>query len=135
MAATLYLAQSSDLLPASESPPSVTLDDSGGYWFLYRYFEGANLQRHQGELVDLYGERVIEGYQLTRFIQELKQAAEDVQGKPNQWDVLVGWNGHAAVETEIWRTVKRREVQEVITAILDLANAVSGSSRLVCSGD
>ena len=130
----LYLARSPDLPPDADAPPAVTLDDAGCYWFLYRYFEGANLQRDRGELVDLHGGGLIEGYQLTRLIRELEQAAEDVLRKPHQWNVLVGWDGRPSPEAEIWKTVTRSEVQEIIAAILKLAHGVSASARLICSG-
>jgi hypothetical protein len=138
MAATLYLASAETLSRATDAAsPLVLGDDSGCYWFLYRYFEAANLQRHKGELIDLYGgDSVIEGYQLHRLITELEQAFTDVQHKPDTWNVLVGWTGPAvSVETEDWRTVNRPEVLSTITSLLTLARGASSLRKLVCSGD
>jgi len=136
MAAALYLASRAELQRPSNVVPPVVLDSSGYYWFLYRYFESANLERHKGELIDLYGGGVIEGYQLHRLIRELEQAFEDVQHKPASWRVLVGWTGtDISVETEDWRTVEKVEMIDVISSILALARGASDSLKLVCDGD
>lgn len=55
MSVSLYLADQANLqTPCSDISP-VTFNDDGYYWFLYRYFESANLERHKGELIDLPG--------------------------------------------------------------------------------
>lgn len=138
MAATLYLASAKTLKRDTGAyPPLVLGDDSGCYWFLYRYFEAANLERHKGELIDLYGGgQAIEGYQLHRLITELEQALIDTQLKPDTWRVLVGWTGPTVgVETEDWRTVTRADVLSTISSLLALARCASDSLKLVCCGD
>ncbi len=90
MAATIYVAESwRTTTPANPPEQSVSLDDTGCYWHLYRYFEGANLDRRE-ELVDLYGGAEIDGYQLDRLEDELIAAREEAKGRPNQWNVLTG---------------------------------------------
>ena len=136
MSVSLYLADHANLqTPCSEISP-VTFNDDGYYWFLYRYFESANLERHKGELIDLYGGGVIEGYQLHRLRTELEQAMQDVAHKPDSWLVLVGWQGGSVcVETEDWHKVEKLEVLHVITSLLALILSSSPARKLVCDGD
>ena len=56
--------------PANPPERSVWLDSNGCYWYLYRYFEGAKVQRTE-ELIDLYGSAEIDGYELDRLEDEL----------------------------------------------------------------
>lgn len=136
MSAALYLASPSEIREPSDAVPPVVLDSSGYYWFLYRYFESANLERHKGELIDLYGGGVIEGYQLHRLQCELEQALEDVQRKPESWRVLAGWIGtDVSIETEDWKTVNKVEMLRVIASLLALVRGASDSLKLVCDGD
>lgn len=135
MSASLYLADPSSLQPLRE-PPAVVLHSDGYCWFLYRYFESANLERHKGELIDLYGGGVIEGYQLHRLRSELEQALQDVGHKQESWSVLVGWRGEdISVETEDWRMVDKSEMLRVIRSLLALVKAASSYGKLVCDGD
>lgn len=136
MAAALYLASPSDLRRPASAVSPVLLESNGYYWFLYRYFESANLERHKGELIDLYDGGVIEGYQLHRLQCELELACEDVQLKPQSWPVLIGWEGEtASIETELWSTVEKDEMLKVITSLLALVRGASESLKLVCDGD
>lgn len=136
MAAIIYLADQNDLNRPSSAVPSVVLDSDGNYWYLYRYFEAANLERHNGELIDLYGGGVIDGYQLHRLIVELEQAKEDIQHKPSSWPMLVGWkSSDISAETEDWRTVEKVEILEIVSLLLALARGATASFKLVCSGD
>jgi hypothetical protein len=136
MATALYLASASDLRRPTNAVPPVILDSDGYYWFLYRYFESANLERHKGELIDLYGGGVIEGYQLHRLQCELEQALEDVERKPQSWTVLVGWKGDTvSLETEEWQAVERNKMIDLVSALLALVGATSDSLKLVCDGD
>ncbi len=136
MSVSLYLADQANLqTPCREISP-VTFNDDGYYWFLYRYFESANLERHKGELIDLYGGGVIEGYQLHRLRTELEQAMQDVAHKPDSWLVLVGWQGGSvSAETEDWRKVEKLEVLHLITSLLALISSSSPTRKLVCDGD
>lgn len=136
MSVSLYLADQANLqTPCREISP-VTFNDDGYYWFLYRYFESANLERHKGELIDLYGGGVIEGYQLHRLRTELEQAMQDVAHKPDSWLVLVGWQGGSvSAVTEDWRKVEKLEVLHLITSLLALISSSSPTRKLVCDGD
>jgi hypothetical protein len=136
MAAHVYVAEASDLNKPSAAAEGVMLESDGVYWFLYRYFEAANLDRAT-ELIDLYGGGTIEGYQLHRLRTELEQAHQDVQGKPQSWRVLLGWmSERRSVETEDRQTVQKDDVLRTIGSLLALVNcAESTDLKLVCSGD
>jgi len=135
MSAFNYLANE-DLDKPIPGAPSLTLDSSPEYWFLYRYFESANLDRRH-ELIDLYGGGVIEGYQLHRLRTELELARSDVEAKPEQWSVLVGWTEESAlIETEDWRTVNKSEVNSIIQTLLDMIKySEAHGAKFVTSGD
>lgn len=136
MAALVYLADPSS--PDRPSPvlPSVLLESTGEYWFLYRYFEAANLDRRT-ELIDLYGGCIIEGYQLHRLQCELQQALLDIEARPESWKVLVGWSGEAkTVDSEDWRTVTKSAIVALINSLLQLAyHSARSQLKLVTSGD
>ena len=135
MAAYLYLARPEQLSQPVRDVPPILLDGGAAYWFLYRYFEAANLNR-ENELIDLYGGAVIDGYQLHRLKSELEQALQDIEVKPARWKVLIGWNGEQPTqETEDWREVDRSELFQTVTAILALVRGASSELKLVCSGD
>lgn len=135
MAALIYLA-GDDLNVPVPGGPTLMLDASPAYWFLYRYFEAANLDRRD-ELIDLYGGRVIDGYQLHRLRSELEAAKSDVEQQPDTWKVLVGWTGEpVSVDNEDWQTVTRDAVAAVNDALLDMiAYAEKHGFRFVTSGD
>ena len=135
MSAFNYLANE-DLDRPIPGAPSLTLDSSPEYWFLYRYFESANLDRRH-ELIDLYGGAVIDGYQLYRLRTELELARSDVEAKPDSWNVLVGWTAEpASAETEDWRAVSRHKVAEIIQTLLDMIQySEEHGVKFVTSGD
>jgi hypothetical protein len=136
--ALLYLTDpgSKPWPPGGDLPP-VQLNDDGYYWYLYRYFEAANLDRRGGELIDLYGGRVIDGYQLHRLKHELEQALEDIANKPEFWLVLAGWRSEVpSFDTENWQEVRQSTMQLLIRAITALIDkAESSELTFVCSGD
>ena len=136
MAALVYLAEPASLDKPSSVLPSILLESSAEYWFLYRYFEAANLDRRT-ELVDLYDGGVIEGYQLHRLQCELELALQDVEVKPESWKVLVGWSGEKqSVETEDWRSVNKSNMLALINSLLGLIYyAAQSQLKLVTSGD
>lgn len=136
MAAFIYLATSEALDKRVAEVPGLLIESTPEYWFLYRYFEAANLNR-QHELIDLYGGAVIDGYQLHRLRAELEQARLDVDAKPETWNVLVGWNGEeASVETEDWRTISKGSATAVIETLLSMIHrAATSKLKLVSSGD
>jgi len=53
-------------LPSGVSRISVHLQADGDYWWLYKSFKSANLPPREAELIDLYGDSKISGYQLER---------------------------------------------------------------------
>lgn len=136
MAALVYLADPTNFDKPSSALPSILLESTAEYWFLYRYFEAANLDRRT-ELIDLYGGGVIEGYQLHRLQCEMEQALQDVEAKPGSWKVLVGWSGEKkSAETEDWRTVNKFNMLALISSLLELIYYSTQSQlRLVTSGD
>jgi len=136
MAAFVYLEDPNNANHPSEAVPGVMLDSSAEYWYLYRYFEAANLDRSV-ELVDLYGGAVIEGYQLHRLQTELENALDDAQRKTASWRVLVGWSSvQQSQETEDWQIVEKSDVIKTINSLLELVRYSSTSGlKLVSSGD
>src|SRR5688572_10638153 len=116
MAALLYLADARNRDKPDPAVSAILLEDNAAYWYLYRYFEGANLDRRT-ELIDLYGGTVVEGYQLHRLQTELELALDDTERKPSSFDVLVGWsNEKPSVETERWQRVEKVEVLALIAS-------------------
>ena len=135
MAADLFVAGPSG--ERSESAGSdLILNDDGYYWFLYPYFETANLDRST-ELVDLYGDADIAGYQLERLHDELIEARLDAGCRAETWRVLVGWtNTERSRSTENWQTIDRAKMVALIDRLLEFVQAArSMSGRLVCVGD
>lgn len=134
MAALIYIKEEKqgDALPVE----SVSLQDDACYWFLYRYFEAANLDPNY-ELVGLYEDTEISGYQLERLEDELLLAAQDAGGRSKTWTVLVGWNGRVpSRETEIRSEVKKTEMLGLIDQLLVLVRrAVERGQTLVVVGD
>ena len=136
MAAFIYLADATNSDKAASGTPNLLLDSGPEYWFLYRYFEAANLDRRH-ELVDLYGGGLIEGYQLNRLEAELNQALSDIESRPGTWNVLVGWSSETrSAATEDWRPLEKSVVRATIQAFLDIIHIGSKSGlTLVVSGD
>jgi hypothetical protein len=136
MAADFYIAADYNAIRGEALPRLLTLESDAYYWFLYRYFESANLDR-QHELIDLYGDNVLDGYQLDRLQDELKTALTDVNARPDTWDVLVGWKSEqVGRESEDWRPIERRRMVEIINSLLDLIRRAKESGlKLICVGD
>ncbi|MBX7223985.1 MAG: hypothetical protein K1Y36_28980 [Blastocatellia bacterium] len=136
MAATVYVGENWKSATLANPPEkTLCLDDSGVYWHLYRYFEGANLDRRH-ELVDLYGGGEIFGYQLDRLQDELKSALADVTHKPAEWKILTGWNTSQSRENEIWQTVRKTELAEIIQQFLWLITfAREKQLKVIVAGD
>lgn len=120
MAADFYLASSYDALDAKRLQIELSLESDGYYWFLYRYFESANLDRRH-ELIDLYGGAEISGYQLDRLEDELQTALLDIQARPASWPVLVGWSSTTICrETEDKRVIDKDRLVALIESMLAL---------------
>jgi len=135
MAATIYVAENWRAAPENPPERTVWLNDTGCYWHLYRYFEGAKVQRTE-ELIDLYGGAEIDGYELDRLEYQLIAARDDAGHKPNEWKVLTGWHGSPARENEIWGVVKKTELLEIISKMIWLIDFARESKlKLIVSGD
>ena len=137
MAAHIFLANPKDLSRPAEDSDNFFLEDDGYYWFLYRYFEGANLNAHKGELIDLYGGAIIEGYQLHRLQTELEEALRVTRLMSDRWKVLVGWKSeNRSKDNEHWKEVEKSEMVELIERLLRLISRSNSSElKLVSSGD
>ena len=135
MAADIYVAENWRANRANPPERSVWFEDNGYYWHLYRYFEGAKVQRTD-ELIDLYGGAEIEGYELDRLEDELAAAREDASHRPEEWKVLTGWKESPARENEIWRVVQKADVLEIIANMLWLIEfAKANKLKLIVRGD
>lgn len=124
-----------DGLIESETRQPLALKNDACYWFLYRYFEAANLDRTR-ELIDLHGGGTLAGYQLQRLEDELKTALLDIAVRPETWSVFVGWNGKADQSTEIWQPLEKREAISTIERLLGLLHKARDSNTyLAYQGD
>jgi hypothetical protein len=134
MAADIWVGERWDV--DGPTGPTVHLDDNGYYWFLYRYFEAANIDRRDA-LIDLYGDAEIDGYQLARLKDELKLALTDVTHRRDVFRVLVGWKGDTkSRETEIRVEIERDKLLALIDQLLDLVrDARDRDLRLLVVGD
>ena len=137
MAAHIFLAYPKDLNRPADESEAFFLEDDGYYWFLYRYFEGANLKPHKGQLIDLYGGDIIEGYQLHRLEAELEEAFRVVRIMPDRWRVLVGWSSEAqSKDTERWEEVEKEEMSKLIGRLLTMIRKANSTElKFVSSGD
>ena len=115
----------------------IPLRDDGYYWWLYRYFQAARLPPWRHELIDLYGDSEISGYQLKRFHDELLEARFDASQRPEQWSVRVGWQSEEMAEsTERRATVSRTELLQLLEALISLTeSAMQLNIPILCEGD
>ncbi len=135
--ADLFVSESLECSGPGEAGKRVVLADDGYYWFLYWYFEAASLPPRKHELIDLYSDAELSGYQLERFIAELEEARADALSKPEHWSVFTGWNGgNMSRETERRGPVERLRMLGVIEDLLSLAReAQSRGLKLISIGD
>ncbi len=135
--ADLFVSESFDCSGPADLGKRVLLADDGYYWFLYWYFEAASLPPRKHELIDLYSDAELSGYQLERFIHELEEARADALSKPEHWTVLTGWTGeNMSRGTERRAPVERSRMLGVIGDLLSLAReAQSRGLKLICIGD
>jgi hypothetical protein len=136
MAADLYPATGLDDDPQPESSFTVQLPSDGYYWHLYWYFESAKLHFNH-ELIGLYDDNEIFGYELERLEARLKDAALDLQWRPDTWDVTIGWNGKdLRRETELKSQVRKHEMLSLINRLLSLITyAATRNLKLCVRGD
>jgi len=136
MAAYIYIAEAGNLEVALSGHATLLLESTPEYWFLYRYFEAANLD-HQHELIDLYGGSPIDGYQIVRLKAELENAKIDAEARPQAWKVLTGWDGEKpSLNTEIWEEADKGKVISIIESLNNMIDEYNKNGLvLVCSGD
>ena len=136
MAAYIYIAEAGNLEVAQSGHATLLLESTPEYWFLYRYFEAANLD-HQHELIDLYGGSPIDGYQIVRLKAELENAKIDAEARPQAWKVLTGWDGEKpSLNTEIWEEADKGKVISIIESLNNMIDECNKNGLvLVCSGD
>ena len=133
--ADLFVAQSLTSPIVNPTAKSVRFVADGYYFHLRRYFESANLERGR-DLVALYDDSQLDGYQLDRLDDELTSAYRDALAKPDQWQVLVGWSDPPARNNEIWKTVDRKKLVEIIERMQWLISyARERQLKLIVSGD
>jgi hypothetical protein len=97
------------------------LEGDGYYWHLYPYFQSAKIPSEDPELIDLFSNNVIDGYELDRLQLRLEDARMDIQWRPDQWTVTTGWRGgNIAKETEILCTVEKRKLNQLINQLLEM---------------
>ena len=108
----------------------------GYYFFLFGYFERANLSRSH-ELLDLYGDSEIGGVQLDRLEEELIRAKADVTDKEDTWDELIGWSGIERKESqEVREKVERERMLILIKKLLALVSeARERQMKIIGLGD
>ncbi len=137
MAAEIIVAPSLSSVTRESLKNCVVLEGDGKYWFLYWYFEAANLPPKQHELIDLYSDSEISGYQLDRLIEKLNEARADTLNKPERWEVVTGWHTSTiSKETELRSSVERVDMIALIDQLLSMANeARERGLKLVSIGD
>ena len=127
----LYLAWSEAEIQNSLLQPRLSL---GGpvYWFLYRYFTLASLERGDFSFLNLWDDTELNGYQLHRLKSELQGALLDLSARPISFPVLVGWSGQVpCAEVEEWETVSRSQVECTVHALLELIDEAVRSGRTI----
>jgi hypothetical protein len=136
MAADIQFAPDRNL-PSGVRRISAHLQDDGYYWWLYWYFEAASLPPREAELIDLYGDSEISGYQLERLRRELEEARFDATQRPDEWRVVIGWNGaEVAAATERVSVVRKTDMLRVIDDLLLLATTgLKHDVPIVCIAD
>jgi hypothetical protein len=136
MAADLFPGMSVDDSQALQSDWTIHLDDDGYYWHLYPYFESAKLPSG-GELIDLYGDNEVSGYQLDRLRSSMETARNDLCWRGDSWEVVTGWSGDdLSPETEIKQRVDKYRLLELIDRLVSLIDyCVACELKLCIYGD
>jgi hypothetical protein len=85
--------------------------------------------------IDLYGGESIDGYQLVRLKDELKNAQIDAEARAKKWKVLTGWDGERhSSETETRKEADRGEVLSILESINSMIDECKKNCLvLVCS--
>ena len=98
----------------------VAFQSDGYYWHLYPYFESAKLPSEY-ELIDLYGDNEISGYELDRLEGRLREAKLDMQWRAETWLLTIGWSGlNICRETEDQRIVDKQTMRALIDRLLNV---------------
>jgi hypothetical protein len=136
MACYVHLATSPISHSLTKGQPGFLVDDTPEYWFLYPYFETANMDTST-DLIDLYGGRQINKDQLIRLERELLRALSEINSCDEALLALVSWSGdrNAAVMGR-WEIVKRDNLINLINSFLSIiADSKATGLSVVLSGD
>jgi hypothetical protein len=135
MACDVFPATSLDERPTSPEL-FVEFQSDGYYWHLYPYFESAKLPS-KNELIDLYGDNEISGYELDRLESRLREAKLDMQWRAETWLVTIGWTGsNICRESEDQRLVDKQTMLALIDRMLNvIAYTKENELKLCVVGD
>jgi hypothetical protein len=133
MALNLFPGTSLNDFDGARSPPAMLLENDGYYWHLYPYFEAAKLLTVSAdELIDLYGSREIEGYELSRLREQMIVASKDLQWRGATWDVVTGWNEVVSPHTEIREVVHKSEMLTLLDRLIALIDHCQTERLKLC---
>ena len=131
MAATVFPCKKYSDSSLMGTDLSMTFNDDGYYWHLFQYFEKAKLPG-QYELIDLYSDGEINGYELKRLSEILDVVEQDINWRPSNWQVTVGWQGEVGEETEINRTVEKVILHQIIQQLKTLIAYCFENNLVLC---
>ncbi|MEX2306735.1 MAG: hypothetical protein WD738_04045 [Pirellulales bacterium] len=136
MACEVFAAASFDERSTSRQQLYVEFQSDGYYWYLYPYFESAKLPSKH-ELIDLYGDNEISGYELDRLENRLQDAKMDMQWRAESWLVTIGWSGSTISRKTAEQRMDHKETMlALIDRVLDvIAYAKSNELKLCVVGD
>ena len=132
MAADIYPAADLESERRIEPRYWVKLDSDGYYYHLLQYFQSAKLPPKE-MLIDLNRDSEIFGYELDRLQKQLLDARMDIQWRPENWPVPIGWRGKPfSEETEIHSVVNKHQLIAVVEKLLGIIEYAKSQSFKVC---
>lgn len=107
--------------------------NEAAYWFLWPLWE--KLKTRTGQLVDLYDDSYFSGNELDALKQTLQEARVLVESQPQNWEVVVGWEGHSG-GSEVKRFLSKSEMNGLLDALESAAKrATEEELYVVFQGD